>query len=212
MVRRIRRGLALVLALGVFGAMVVGGLLLVTPSVADAPSLVRALDTAHGVPYPGPAVPERFAAALGTTALSRGLAQILYARGRSGTLGGAEVDVLAMKLDMTYPAARILTMYASVAYFGHGWYGLRAASCGYFGTSPQRLSWAQAAMLVGVVSSPVSRSSSPSPQAQLVAARALTMLAATGQLPWAQARQADPPLSHPAHGGRTCGSRRHSTS
>jgi transglycosylase-like protein len=211
-VGRTRRAMALVLASGVFGAMVLGGLLLITPSVTDAPTLVRGLDNAHGVPYPGPAVPERFAAALGTTALSRGLAQVLYAHGRSGTLGGAEIDLLAMKLDVSYPAARILKMYASVAYFGHGWYGLKAASCGYFGTSPERLSWAQAAMLVGVASSPASRSSTPSPQAQVVAARALTLLAATGQLPRAQARQADPPLSHLAHGSLRCGARRHRTS
>jgi hypothetical protein len=149
--RRIRRGVALVLGLGLFGAMVFGGLFLITPSVANAPSLVRAVDSAHGVPYTGSPVPERFATALGTTALSRELARILYTRDRSGTLAGAEVYLLGMKLDMKYPAPTLMKMYADVAYFGHGWYGLKAASCGYFGTPPERLSGAQAAMLVRVM-------------------------------------------------------------
>jgi penicillin-binding protein 1A len=157
--RRIRRGLALVLALGVLGIMVLGGLLLITPSVGDASSRLRALDRAHGVPYPGPVVPERFAAALAggrETVLSRYLARALYTTGRSGPMASAEVDLLAVKLDMTYPARKIVQMYADAAYFGHGWYGLKAASCGYFGAPPQRLSPAQASMLVGVATASAS--------------------------------------------------------
>lgn len=192
MVRRIRRGLAVVLALGALGAMVFAGLLLITPSVADAPSRVRALDLKHGVPYPGPAVPQSFAAALAAaqgrvpgqragfspvavggmvlghltglaggrkTTLSRYLARTLYEPGRAGPMAGAEVDLLAVKLDLTYPARRILQLYADAAYFGHGWYGLSAASCGYFGTPPRRLSRAQAAMLARLLTAP-----SPAPR------------------------------------------------
>jgi len=80
-------------------------------------------------------------------------------------------------------------MYADVAYFGHGRYGLNAASCGYFGTPSARLSWAQAAMLAGMVSAPVSHPSSLFPQAQVVAARVLTRLAAMGRVTRAQAGQ-----------------------
>lgn len=167
--RRIRRGLALVLALGVLGSMVLGGLLLITPSVADAPSRVSALDRAHGVPYPGPAVPERFAVALAAgreTVLARYLARALYTAGRSGPMASAEVDLLAVKLGLTYPARRIVQMYAEAAYFGNGWYGLRAASCGYFGTPPQKMSQAQAAMLAGVVAAPASAPHPPTRRAQ----------------------------------------------
>lgn len=173
--RRIRRGLAVVLALGVLGTMVLGGLLLVTPSVGDAPTRVRALDRAHGVPYPGPAVPERFAAALAAgreTVLARYLARALYTAGRSGPMASAEVDLLAVKLGMSYPARTIVQLYADAAYFGHGWYGLKAASCGYFGTSPQRLSQAQAAMLAGVVAAPASMPHPPARPARACPPRA----------------------------------------
>jgi membrane peptidoglycan carboxypeptidase len=45
-------------------------------------------------------------------------------------------------------------MYAEVAYYGHGFYGLEAASCGYFGRPPSALTWSQAAMLAGAVNAP----------------------------------------------------------
>jgi len=47
-----------------------------------------------------------------------------------------------------------LAMYAEVVYFGNGYYGLEAASCGYFGRQPADLTWAQAAMLAGVLNAP----------------------------------------------------------
>ncbi len=45
-------------------------------------------------------------------------------------------------------------MYADVAYFGHGFYGLEQASCGYFGRRPAALSWPQSAVLAGLVQAP----------------------------------------------------------
>jgi membrane peptidoglycan carboxypeptidase len=45
-------------------------------------------------------------------------------------------------------------MYAGVAYFGHGYYGLAEASCGYYGRAPDKLSWPQAALLAGLVQAP----------------------------------------------------------
>ena len=45
-------------------------------------------------------------------------------------------------------------MYAAIVYFGHGFYGLQAASCGYFGRPPDQLSWPQAAVLAGLVQAP----------------------------------------------------------
>src|SRR2546430_4070688 len=79
-------------------------------------------------------------------------------------------------------------MYADVAYFGHDYYGLGAASCGYFGVTPARLSWPEAAMLAGLVQAP----SADDPIAHFAAARAreshvLGRLLATGHLSPAQA-------------------------
>jgi membrane peptidoglycan carboxypeptidase len=61
---------------------------------------------------------------------------------------------LAVKLNMTYSKPEILRLYAEVAYYGHGYYGLNAASCGYFGRPPAKLTLVQAAMLAGVVNAP----------------------------------------------------------
>jgi membrane peptidoglycan carboxypeptidase len=59
-----------------------------------------------------------------------------------------------VKLKYSYSGAEILRLYADVAYFGHGFYGLLDASCGYFGVQPGQLSWPQAALLAGLVQGP----------------------------------------------------------
>jgi membrane peptidoglycan carboxypeptidase len=79
-------------------------------------------------------------------------------------------------------------MYAEVAYFGDGYYGLTAASCGYFGKEPADLNWAQAAMLAGVVNAPTA----DDPRTHPLAARAreahvFDRLVAVGDLTRAQA-------------------------
>jgi membrane peptidoglycan carboxypeptidase len=74
---------------------------------------------------------------------------------------------------------------------GHGYYGLAAASCGYFAEQPARLSWGQAAMLAGLVQAP----SADDPLSHFANARAreahvLIRLIATGTLTPTQAAQA----------------------
>ena len=49
------------------GALALGGLFLVTPSVGDAQARAQQLDRQHHVAYPGPAVPARFAVSLVST-------------------------------------------------------------------------------------------------------------------------------------------------
>lgn len=44
--------------------------------------------------------------------------------------------------------------YAEVAYYGHSFYGLGQASCGYFGHPAKDLTVVQGAMLAGVVNAP----------------------------------------------------------
>jgi penicillin-binding protein 1A len=82
------------------------------------------------------------------------LAKLLYTSGRSGVAIELEQVALAVKLFMTYSSQQILRMYSDVAYFGHSYYGLAAASCGYFGIRPPALSWPQAALLAGLVQAP----------------------------------------------------------
>jgi hypothetical protein len=72
----------------------------------------------------------------GGATLYQQLAKLLYTRGRSSVPEEAEQVALAVKLYLTYTRPQILQMYAEVVYFGHGYYGLAAASCGYFGSGP----------------------------------------------------------------------------
>jgi len=127
----------------------------------------------------------------GGATLYQQLAKMLYTPGRSGVTVEAEQVALGIKLALSYPKRQILRMYADVAYFGHGYYGLGAASCGYFGVSPAKLSWPQAATLAGLVQAP----SADDPILHFAAARAreahvLGRLAATGRFSRAQAASA----------------------
>lgn len=217
-----RRFLFLAMAAGLVFAMAAGGLMMVVPSVGDAPALARALDRAHHVRYPGPAVPERFSAALvasldrtlyteaepvqmsgvflggmvhpsGTSAqtLYQRLASVLYLHGKAGVTSGIEESVLGIKLELGYSRAEVLRMYAAVTYFGRGHFGLKSASCGYFGEPPARLSWAQAALLAAAAAAPAA----DDPYTRAARARAVSViilrrLAASGVLSPAQARRA----------------------
>jgi membrane peptidoglycan carboxypeptidase len=127
----------------------------------------------------------------GGATLYQQLAKMLYTPGRSGIRVEAEQVALGVKLALAYPKPQILQMYADVAYFGNDYYGLRQASCGYFGVRPAGLSWPQAAMLAGLVQAP----SAYDPITHFAAARTrqshvLSRLVATGQLSQAQASRA----------------------
>jgi membrane peptidoglycan carboxypeptidase len=198
------------------GALGFGLLMLATPSAGNAKGLARAFDQAHGAPYPGVAVPFRFATALeatedhrfntepgvdplavlrvmygtvtrradqGGATLYQQLAKMLYTPGRGSLRAEAEQLALAIKLRYTYSRPEILRLYADVAYFGHGFYGLAEASCGYYGVAPGRMSWPQAALLAGLVQGP----SADDPIDHPLAARAreehvLGRLVATGAI------------------------------
>jgi membrane peptidoglycan carboxypeptidase len=79
---------------------------------------------------------------------------MLYTPGQAGLSAELTQIALAVKLNATYSKATILRAYAEVAYYGHGYYGLQAASCGYFGRQPSQLTVNQGAMLAGVVNAP----------------------------------------------------------
>jgi penicillin-binding protein 1A len=134
--------------------------------------------------------------------LDQQLAKMLYAPGRSGLLAEAEQILLGVKLDLNYSKAQILQLYADVAYFGHGYYGLAAASCGYFAERPARLSWGQAAMLAGLVQAPsVDDPLSHFANARAREAHVLVRLIDTGKLTPRQASRAYQLPLHLTHGG-----------
>jgi membrane peptidoglycan carboxypeptidase len=91
----------------------------------------------------------------GGATLEQQLAKLLYTPNQSV---GATVElkqvVLAFKLNAAYSKSQLLDLYAEVAYYGHGYYGLEQASCGYFGHPATKLTITQGAMLAGVVNAP----------------------------------------------------------
>lgn len=59
-----------------------------------------------------------------------------------------------MKLSLAYSHDQVLTMYLNSIYYGNGYWGIVAASRGYFGVSPRQLTWAEASMLAGLPQAP----------------------------------------------------------
>lgn len=90
----------------------------------------------------------------GGATIEQQLAKLLYTPGQSGVTAELKQAALAVKLNYTYSKTEILRLYAEVAYYGHGYYGLEAASCGYFGHPASQLTVVQGAMLAGVVNAP----------------------------------------------------------
>ena len=90
----------------------------------------------------------------GGATIAQQLAKMLYTPGQSGLDVELKQVALAVKLNAAYSKDQILRLYAEVAYYGHGYYGLQAASCGYFGRPPSELTVNQGAMLAGVVNAP----------------------------------------------------------
>lgn len=61
---------------------------------------------------------------------------------------------LAQRIEKNFSKDQIMEMYLNRVYFGSGFYGVEAASRGYFGKSALELDVGQAAMLAGLLKSP----------------------------------------------------------
>lgn len=62
--------------------------------------------------------------------------------------------ILAQRVERRYTKDEILELYLNTIYFGHGAYGVEAASRAYFGKSVEKLTVAEAAVIAGVIKSP----------------------------------------------------------
>jgi membrane peptidoglycan carboxypeptidase len=128
----------------------------------------------------------------GGSTIETQLAKLLYTGDRHDLSADLDMVGLAVKLDRTYSKDQVLLMYLNVAYFGHGLYGLQAASEGYFQTRPQSLDWDQAALLAGLLQAPTSYDPLVHPDAALERRHhVLDRLVATGKLTAADARALD---------------------
>ena len=90
----------------------------------------------------------------GGATLEQQLAKMLYTPTQTGFSAEVKQVVVAFKLNLKFAKQQILDLYAEVAYYGHGYYGLEQASCGYFGHPSRELTVVQGAMLAGVVNAP----------------------------------------------------------
>lgn len=103
----------------------------------------------------------------GASTISQQTAKNLFLwSGRSWMRKGLEAG-LTVLIELLWPKERILEMYLNLAEFGDGTYGVGAAARRFFGTTPDRLSPAEAAQLVCVLPSP-RRLSARNPQASVL--------------------------------------------
>jgi penicillin-binding protein 1A len=98
---------------------------------------------------------------------------------------------LAAQLEGKLSKDEILHRYLNRVYFGAGYYGVQAASRGYFGRSASKVSLAQAALLAGVIREPVSSEPRQHPErAKLLRDSVLDRMTQLGMVPAAQAAKA----------------------
>ena len=81
-----------------------------------------------------------------------------YSTGLLGRLPGIKILVMkakewnvALKLEWVFSKEEILTMYLNTVDFGSNAYGIKTAARAYFGTTPDALTYEQAATLVGLL-------------------------------------------------------------
>jgi penicillin-binding protein 1A len=95
----------------------------------------------------------KFGSRGGASTLTQQLALNLFLE-RERTIGRkAKEALLAIDIEKRFSKDQILTMYANQVFFGHGAYGVEAASQLYFNKSAMELSLAEAALLAGMIPS-----------------------------------------------------------
>ena len=89
----------------------------------------------------------------GGSTIAQQLAKQLYGGGTGFGETLQEIG-LGVKLALSYSKPEILEMYLNAIYYGNGFWGCVAAARGYFHTTPNRLTWGEAAMLAGLPEAP----------------------------------------------------------
>ena len=124
----------------------------------------------------------------GGATLEQQLAKNLYENGDHSGLQQVAELFLALKLDQSFSKDELLRLYLDDGYYGHGFYGLTAATKGYFGVAPAQLTWAQSTLLAGLFQAPTAYDPLVHPDAARARqAHVLDRLVAVGALTRAQA-------------------------
>jgi 1A family penicillin-binding protein len=120
---------------------------------------------------------------------------------------------IAVRLEERYSKQQILHAYLNAVYFGDGYYGVEAASRGYFGKSAADLQPHEAALLAGLVRSPSGYSPNNNPKRALARRNlVLRLMRDTGRITEAEYRtsvdlplRAAAPATAVVMAGSTCG-------
>lgn len=100
----------------------------------------------------------------GASTLTQQLARNLFPERVGFEIGDTSLErkikeaIVAVQIEKRYTKREILTFYANQMLFGHGTYGIEAASRLYFGKSAKDLTLEEAALLAGIVQSPARQS------------------------------------------------------
>ncbi len=90
----------------------------------------------------------------GASTITQQLARNLFLSRERTIERKAKEAILAVRLERLYTKDQILEMYLNTIYFGHGTWGIAAASQAYFAKKPHQLSVAEASLLAGLVAAP----------------------------------------------------------
>lgn len=94
------------------------------------------------------------AARQGGSTITQQLARNLFLSHEKSIERKAKEAILALRLEKLYSKDEILEMYLNMIYFGHGTWGINAASQNYFGKKPAQLSVKEAAVIAGLIAAP----------------------------------------------------------
>src|SRR5882724_737732 len=101
----------------------------------------------------------------GGSTITQQLAKVLFRTPDKSLDRKLKEAVLAVELERRYPKDRLLEMYLNQIYFGHGAFGVEAASRTFFGKSVKDLSIAESALLAGLPKAPSTYSPFEHPEA-----------------------------------------------
>jgi len=113
-----------------------------------------------------------FSSKQGASTLTQQLARTMYKNksakyyiGQSKKINRKVKELItAIKIEQTYTKAEILELYFNSVYFGHGTYGVQAASAYYFSKDVSEITLDESAMLIGLLPAPAKYSPINHPQ------------------------------------------------
>jgi penicillin-binding protein 1A len=90
----------------------------------------------------------------GASTLTQQLARDLFLTQEKTLERKVKEAILALQIERRYTKREILTLYCNQIYFGHGAYGVEAASRLYFGKRARDLSLEESALIAGIIQTP----------------------------------------------------------